>query len=70
MSATLPNLALLAGWLSAELYVTQFRPVPLLQFAKLAGTVYDERLRPVRPVDTALGSGVCVGGGEVRSGQG
>ncbi|XP_043217942.1 DNA polymerase theta-like [Amphibalanus amphitrite] len=57
MSATLPNLGGLAGWLSAALYVTEFRPVPLQQFAKLGGTVYDERLRPVRPVDAALGSG-------------
>ena len=58
MSATLPNLALLAGWLSAALYVSDFRPVPLRQYAKLAGTAFDERLKPVRQVDTSLSSGV------------
>ncbi|XP_045518673.1 DNA polymerase theta [Pieris brassicae] len=50
MSATLPNLEVLSNWLDGELYVTEFRPIPLDEFClvdnkyfdkngKLAGTV-------------------------------
>lgn len=45
MSATIPNLALLAKWLGADLYRTDFRPVPLKEFLKVGPTVYDNQLK-------------------------
>lgn len=37
MSATFPNLEQIAGWLSADLYVTHFRPVKIAEFIKTVG---------------------------------
>ena len=39
LSATLPNLHLIASWLDASLYLTDFRPVPLRQYHVLADEV-------------------------------
>ncbi|KAL7748703.1 hypothetical protein RI367_005856 [Sorochytrium milnesiophthora] len=48
MSATLPNVDVLAKWLNAELYITDYRPVPLVEFVKVKEKVYNAQFRPVR----------------------
>lgn len=54
MSATLPNLSLLANWLGAELYQTDFRPVPLQEHLKVGCNIYDNSLSVVRQFIPAL----------------
>ena len=39
MSATLPNLHMLASWLNAHLYFTTFRPVPLAEHIKIGNRI-------------------------------
>lgn len=41
MSATLPNLEILAKWLDSSLYQTDFRPVPLNEYLKIGKNVYN-----------------------------
>lgn len=53
MSATLPNLDLLARWLSAELYHTDYRPVPLMEWVKIGANIYDGSMNLVRPFTPA-----------------
>jgi len=48
MSATLPNIADLATWLSASLFTATSRPVPLDTLVECGGVVYDGQLRPLR----------------------
>lgn len=42
MSATLPNLEVLANWLSAELFITQFRPIPLDEFCLVGNKFFNK----------------------------
>lgn len=44
MSATLPNLHLLAKWLDASLYCTDYRPVPLSENIKVDTRIFDQSL--------------------------
>ncbi|XP_063812911.1 DNA polymerase theta isoform X2 [Pseudophryne corroboree] len=54
MSATLPNLSLLASWLSAELYHTDYRPVPLKEQIKIGKTVFGSTMIPVREFEPLI----------------
>ncbi|XP_032417968.1 DNA polymerase theta [Xiphophorus hellerii] len=54
MSATLPNLSLLASWLSADLYQTDYRPVPLQEHLKVGCNIYNKSLSVVRQFAPAL----------------
>ncbi|KAJ8342804.1 hypothetical protein SKAU_G00327320 [Synaphobranchus kaupii] len=54
MSATLPNLKLLACWLNAELYHTDYRPVPLDERLKIGTSIYDGSMDLVRLFKPAL----------------
>ncbi|XP_023420662.1 DNA polymerase theta isoform X2 [Cavia porcellus] len=54
MSATLPNLELVASWLNAELYHTDFRPVPLLESIKIGNSIYDSSMKLIREFQPML----------------
>jgi len=50
MSATLPNVSIVAKWLRAELFTTEFRPVPLRQYLKSGNLIKDEFGKVVRTI--------------------
>ena len=54
MSATLPNLQLLADWLKADLYKTDFRPVPLSEHIKVNSCLYDNQFNLVRQLQPSV----------------
>lgn len=60
MSATLPNLDLLAAWLNADLYRTDYRPVPLTECFKMGTALYDSSLNLIRDIDTTYTIKVCI----------
>lgn len=50
MSATLANVELLKNWLDAELFVTTFRPVALMEMIKVGNKIYDNKLTVLRAI--------------------
>ena len=54
MSATLPNLQLLADWLEADLYKTEFRPVPLSEHIKVNSCIYDNSFNLIRQLQPVV----------------
>lgn len=58
MSATLPNIDVLARWLDAELYQTDYRPTPLHEMVKVGPTLYNtdfEKLKEYKRSDSIPG---------------
>ena len=51
MSATLPNLEVVADWLNADLYKTKYRPVPLAEYYKVGQTIRNESGKIVQTID-------------------
>ena len=54
MSATLPNLPLLASWLQAALYHTDFRPIPLAEHIKVDNKIMTKELDTLREIPAEL----------------
>ena len=51
MSATIPNLDQVAQWLDAEIYETNFRPIPLEEYIKVDSVLYNKQFVPVRQLE-------------------
>ncbi|ETN63551.1 DNA polymerase theta [Anopheles darlingi] len=59
MSATLPNVELLARWLDADHYHTDYRPIELIEMMKIGNTVYGaagaaDQVAAIRRLDGTL----------------
>uniref|UniRef100_A0A182MCT4 DNA polymerase theta n=1 Tax=Anopheles culicifacies TaxID=139723 RepID=A0A182MCT4_9DIPT len=54
MSATLPNIDLLARWLEADLYRTDFRPIALVEMVKIGSTIFSATGDPIRSISGSL----------------
>jgi len=50
MSATLPNLDMMAKWLDAKFYATDYRPVPLTEHLKTSKTIYNSSNQVTRRI--------------------
>ncbi|XP_013200333.2 DNA polymerase theta [Amyelois transitella] len=51
MSATLPNLEILAKWLNAELFITDFRPIPLDEYCLVGNKYFDKNGKLVSTIE-------------------
>lgn len=51
MSATLPNIGILATWLGAALYQTDYRPIPLHEMVKIGPTLYNTEFEKLKEYD-------------------
>lgn len=56
MSATLPNLEVLAHWLNAELFVTEFRPIPLDEYCLVGNKLFDKFGQPMSTIENTKSS--------------
>ncbi|KAL6069130.1 Helicase and polymerase-containing protein TEBICHI [Balamuthia mandrillaris] len=56
MSATIPNIDAFQSWLKASLYVTDCRPVPLVEYIKIGSNIYDTTLQRQRSISSPVAS--------------
>uniref|UniRef100_UPI00358F608A DNA polymerase theta-like n=1 Tax=Myxine glutinosa TaxID=7769 RepID=UPI00358F608A len=54
MSATLPDLRLLASWLRADFFHTDFRPVPLCEYIKVGRRLFNADMELIREIESSL----------------
>jgi replicative superfamily II helicase/DNA polymerase I-like protein with 3'-5' exonuclease and polymerase domains len=54
LSATLPNIDIFSVWLNASVFVTNYRPVPLVEYVKVGGALYDKSMNKVRNLATPM----------------